>query len=118
MTLRSYITRASQLLLIFLGITFTSTLPLAAVTAEEEKPEAFVLGKGTNLGLWISQTKRKGEDRYNYIQEKDIAYIASLGFKHVRLPIDEKEMWHEDGSRDENAFQIMKNAVDWSLKHN
>jgi len=76
-----------------------------------------ILGKGTNLAHWLSQTKRNGEDRRPFITQKDIAYIAELGFDHVRLPIDEHQMWDDDGNRDEIAFEIMNDAIRWSLKH-
>ncbi|WND02708.1 glycoside hydrolase family 5 protein [Temperatibacter marinus] len=76
-----------------------------------------ILGKGTNLAHYISQTSRTGEDRRNFLSEKDIAYIASLGFDHVRLPIDEKQMWFEDGQKDAVAFQLMHNVIKWSLHH-
>ena len=43
--------------------------------------------------------------------------IAGLGFDHVRLPIDEMQMWAEDGTRDEGAFEIMHKAIKWSLEN-
>ncbi|MEJ2255805.1 MAG: cellulase family glycosylhydrolase, partial [Woeseiaceae bacterium] len=76
-----------------------------------------VLGKGTNLAHWLSQTTRRGEERRRFITADDIAYIARLGFDHVRLPIDEEHMWDEDGNRDDEAFAIMLDAVRWSLAH-
>ena len=79
--------------------------------------QEFELGRGTNLAHWLSQTKREGAERRAFLREKDIAFIAAQGFQHVRLPIDEKEMWFEDGTRDEDAFATMADAIDWSLKH-
>ena len=64
----------------------------ATLEANEEVPVQMILGKGTNLAHWLSQTKRTGEKRRLFIEEKDIAYIAELGFDHVRLPIDEMQM--------------------------
>jgi len=80
-------------------------------------PGPVVLGQGTNLAHWLSQTKRTGDERRQFIVAKDIAYIAELGFDHVRLPIDEEQMWYEDGSRDQDAFEILHDAIRWSLKH-
>jgi endoglucanase len=88
-----------------------------AALLESAPSTHMVLGKGTNLAHWLSQTRRTGEERRSFITEKDIAYIAELGFDHVRLPIDEMQMWHESGERDEDAFEIMHNAVRWSLKY-
>ena len=61
-----------------------STLLLAA----ETPPKQMILGKGTNLAHWLSQTRRTGE---------------------------EQQMWDVDGNRDEAAFEIMHNAIRWGL---
>jgi endoglucanase len=76
-----------------------------------------ILGKGTNLAHWLSQSQRRGEERRLFIDEDDIAYISELGFEHIRLPVDEQQMWDEDGNRDADAFEIMHNAIRWSLKY-
>ncbi|MEE4216231.1 MAG: glycoside hydrolase family 5 protein [Xanthomonadales bacterium] len=98
----------SAVILFFLGL---STPVLAADAA----PDPIILGQGTNLAHWLSQTRLSGEKRRNFITEKDIAYIAELGFEHVRMPIDEMQMWDEQGRRDEDAFEILHNAIRWSL---
>jgi endoglucanase len=92
-------------------------LPFSSGMAAGESPEQISLGKGTNLAHWLSQSRRQGEERRNFITEKDIAYIAGLGFDHVRMPIDEMHMWDEQGRRDEDAFEILHNAIRWSLGH-
>ena len=44
---------------------------------------------GVNLGGWLSQTADTSKAHYdNFITEEDIAYIASLGLDHVRVPVD------------------------------
>ena len=87
------------------------------VMASEASTSHMILGKGTNLAHWLSQTKSRGEKRRLFLQEKDIAYIAEQGFDHIRLPIDEQQMWDEDGNRDLDAFAIMHNAIQWGLKY-
>lgn len=89
--------------------------PLAGATEQQHAP--MILGEGTNLAHWLSQTRRTGAERRQFIVEDDIAYIADLGFDHVRLPIDEQQMWTEDGARDEDAFAALHDAVRWSLKY-
>ena len=88
-----------------------------SVVADNTGTGHIILGKGTNLAHWLSQTRRTGDARRDFITEKDIAYIAELGFDHVRLPLDEQQMWDKEGNRDEDAFAIMRNAIDWSLAH-
>ena len=101
--------------LISIGVVLVG-LCLPAMAADTV-PGPMVLGKGTNLAHWLSQTKRTGEDRQLFIREKDIAYISYLCFVLVRLPIDEEQMWDADGNRDEAAFEIMHDAVRWSLTY-
>ena len=45
--------------------------------------------KGVNLGGWISQFAAYDTEHFDtFITEKDIAFIAGLGFDHVRVPVD------------------------------
>lgn len=87
-------------------------------TTTKDTPSDFVLGKGTNLAHWLSQSKARGEQRAAFITEKDIEYIASLGFQHVRLPIDEEQMWDTTGTRYPEAFALMDSCITWSIRHN
>ncbi len=54
-----------------------------------------------------------GEARDKFITIVDIQNIAQIGFDHVRLPIDEEQMWDENGKRYNDAFQLMTNCIDW-----
>jgi endoglucanase len=76
----------------------------------------FKIKKGTNVGHWLSQSKARGEQREKFFTERDVKYIDSLGFDHIRLPIDEEQMWDETGRRNEDAFTLMKNCLDWCRK--
>lgn len=87
-------------------------------TAEKKVPqEKFKLGKGTNLAHFLSQSSRRGVERERFITEEDVEYIASLGFEHVRLPIDEMQMWDEEGNRYPEAWSLMDSCVTWAIRH-
>lgn len=75
--------------------------------------KTFEINRGTNLAHWLSQSRTRGEQRAMFITERDIRFIDSVGFDHVRLPIDEEQMWDENGNREEEAFTLMKNCLDW-----
>ena len=77
---------------------------------------SFKIKKGTNLAHWLSQSEARGEERARFITEKDIKFIDSLGFDHVRLPVDEVQMWDESGKRYDDAFALMKNCLEWCRK--
>jgi endoglucanase len=75
--------------------------------------ESFKIFRGTNVAHWLSQSQKRGEARAAFFTEKDVKYIDSLGFDHIRLPIDEEQMWDPSGKRYDDAFALMKNCIDW-----
>jgi len=52
----------------------------------------FELKRGVNLSHWLSQNFG-WSPKDSFITGKDIEFIASVGYDHVRIPIDEPEMW-------------------------
>jgi endoglucanase len=88
-------------------------------TAEEETHQQavasrpFTVKRGTNIAHWLSQSDRRGEERAEFFTQKDIAFIDSVGFDHIRLPIDEEQMWDENGNRNADAFELMNNCLEW-----
>ena len=36
-------------------------------------------------------------------------YIKSAGFDHIRLPVDEEQLWDSSGKRNDDAFQLLDN---------
>jgi endoglucanase len=80
-------------------------------------PAEFKIFKGTNIAHWLSQSDKRGAERDSFFQEKDVIMIKNLGFDHLRLPIDEEQMWDASGTRHEDAFKLMTNCLDWCAKH-
>lgn len=78
--------------------------------------EKFKLGTGVNVSHWLSQSDRRGEERAKQITKADFDSIKAMGFDHVRLPIDEVQMYDEKHNRHEDAFQLLKNALDWAME--
>ena len=79
-------------------------------------PSGFAIRRGINLSHWLSQCFG-WSPRATYITEDDIRFLARLGYDHVRIPIDEQEMWSEDGRPVEESFACLTRALDWSAKH-
>lgn len=88
---------------------------LTSVKGEELK--SFEIRRGVNLSHWLSQDFG-WEPKYTYIKESDIKFIADIGYDHVRLPIDEHEMWDENGVPIKEAFDHMTACLDWCAKYN
>ncbi|QMU29539.1 glycoside hydrolase family 5 protein [Adhaeribacter radiodurans] len=77
----------------------------------------FNIKRGTNISHWLSQSTRLGAERKAFFTEKDVANIASLGFDHIRLPIDEMQMWNEAGQKEPEAFALLHDALQWCQKY-
>lgn len=74
---------------------------------------SFSIRRGTNIAHWLSQSNRRGNERASFFTQKDIAYIKSAGFDHIRLPVDEEQLWDSAGKRYGDAFQLLDNCLNW-----
>ena len=92
-------------------------LLLSCETGSKKAFGKFEVKKGTNIAHWLSQSGRRGEKRREFFTEKDVQAIAAMGFDHIRLPIDEEQMWKEDGQRHADAFELLTNCLDWCADH-
>ncbi len=75
--------------------------------------ETFEIKRGINVAHWLSQSKRRGLEREQFFTRLDVERIASMGFDHIRLPIDEEQMWDAFGKRHNEAFQLLENCMKW-----
>lgn len=80
--------------------------------------ERFEIRLGTNAAHWLSQSRLRGQEREAFFTESDVEKIASYGFDHIRLPVDEEQLWDESGNRNVDAFALMTSCIDWCMKHN
>ena len=69
------------------------------------------LKRGINLGGFLSQCKHSEEHYQTFITYKDLEYIASLGFDHVRLPIDYNFFETEDEVYIPEHFEMLHGIV-------
>ena len=94
------------------GLSFNSPLGGGEAAAKPLNPSGFEIQRGINLSHWLSQDFGFAP-RNLFITENDIRFIAHIGYDHVRLPIDEKELWDEDGQPIEEAFALLNRALGW-----
>ena len=80
---------------------------------QQESSPSFEIHRGTNIAHWLSQSERRGEERAAFFTQKDIAFIDSVGFDHIRLPVDEEQLWDETGKRHEDAFALLTSCLTW-----
>lgn len=100
----------------------TIGIPLSAVQAQSPHssptPVRFVIRTGVNVSHWLSQSNKRGEERSAYITKADFDTIASLGFDHVRIPIDEVQMWDSSGHKEAEAFELLHHGIQWAIENN
>lgn len=85
-------------------------------SAKTDDDQSFDIERGVNLSHWLSQDFG-WEPKYAYINENDIRFIDSIGYDHVRIPIDEQELWDDNGKQIDIAFENLLNCLDWCEKY-
>ncbi len=80
-------------------------------------PSGFHIMRGVNLSHWLSQDFGWAP-KYTWIQEEDIRFIDSIGYDHVRIPVDEHELWDENGVPIQEAFYHLRKCLEWCQKYN
>jgi endoglucanase len=105
----------SLIFFVFVGLL---TVMCNAGDIADKTAKGFEIRTGVNVSHWLSQSKKRGDERKNYITKADFDTIASAGFDHVRIPIDEEQMWDEEGNKEKEAFGLLNNAIKWALEAN
>ena len=75
----------------------------------------FTIQKGINLSHWLSQVFG-WSPRATFITQTDISNIKQWGFDHLRLPIDEDQLWDENFNKNTEAFQYLHKCINWCLQ--
>lgn len=89
----------------------------SAQTVAEPAPASagvFSIKRGTNIAHWLSQSNRRGTERAAFFTQKDVQFIKSSGFDHIRLPVDEEQLWDANEKREEDAFRLLNNCLQWA----
>lgn len=104
----------NYLLLIFFSLFLISC---SSNVNKDQNNQSFELHKGVNLSHWLSQCFG-WSPRATFITEKDIKFIDSIGMDHVRIPIDEDQMWFENGEKNVESFNYLHTCINWCRKYN
>ncbi|KAA2240949.1 glycoside hydrolase family 5 protein [Chitinophaga agrisoli] len=78
---------------------------------------ALRLKRGTNISHWLSQSRQRGKERAAFFTEKDVSFITEHGFDHIRIPVDEEQLWAEDLTKVKEAFNLLHQALQWCYLH-
>ncbi|MDR2963007.1 MAG: glycoside hydrolase family 5 protein [Bacteroidales bacterium] len=77
----------------------------------------FAIDRGINISHWLSQEYTKNQ-RETFFTKDDVRLLDSLGFDHIRLPIDEENLWDEEGKPLAEGFDYVRKAIQWCLEYN
>ncbi len=99
--------------LIFLLSAFTLLIFQFGCSKSPESFATFTVKRGTNISHWLSQSDRRGEERKAWFTKTDVIYLTELGFDHLRIPIDEEQMWNEQNQMEPEAFELLNAALEW-----
>ncbi|MBK8806613.1 MAG: cellulase family glycosylhydrolase [Bacteroidales bacterium] len=77
-------------------------------------PQQFAAYKGVNIAHWLSQVFG-WSPRATFFTQEDVKLIKNLGFDHIRMPIDEEQLWTVDGKKIDTAFNYLKQSVEWCV---
>lgn len=99
-------------------ISLIAAIILSSCSNKPEESQQFEIKRGVNTSHWLSQSNKRGEERKQYMQLKDFEKIAEMGFDHVRIPVDEEQLWDEQGNKHPEAFQLLHQAIKWSFDNN
>jgi endoglucanase len=91
--------------------------PLLLFSCGQNK-NSFEIKNGLNISHWLSQSNQRGEARKTYFTRSDVEFIAGLGYDHIRIPIDEEQMFTEDGQKEPEAFALLHDALGWCAEFN
>jgi len=106
-------------LILFCSLLAFSCTENTTISSEQtdQPAETFSIHRGVNISHWLSQSGRRGEERRSYFTEDDVIFLAEAGFDHLRIPIDEEQLWDEAGNKEAEAFELLHNGLGWCQKH-
>lgn len=94
--------------------------PSAMVFAQDapRMPEGFNIQRGVNISHWLSQSGgRHGVAQADYFTEKDVALLADKGFDHIRIPVEEAELWDYREEKYKDAWALLHKAIGWCKQY-
>ena len=96
-----------------IGIFILSVLALSGCAGN--KPTEFDIHQGVNVGNWLSQSWVMGERRERIFTEEDMDLLVANGFDHIRLPVDEVQLFNQDMTLNESTVALIHKTIDGCL---
>jgi endoglucanase len=78
--------------------------------------KTFDIRRGVNISHWLSQSDRRGRPRRDWFGRDDMLRLRDAGLDHVRLPVDEEQLYTAGHDREGEAFDLLDAALDWAAE--
>jgi len=96
------------------SVCITSCLLVIALNIHAQSITPFAIRKGINISAWLSQSgNTTPAEKKAYFTEKEVKELAALGFDHIRLPVDEKQLFNLDGTKKIETFKLVHQVMKW-----
>jgi len=86
--------------------------------ARQVEITSFPIKRGINISHFLSQTERTVEERRQFFTQQDFEFLSRIGYDHIRLPVDEVQLWGEQGNKLPRGFALLHDAVTWARMYN
>lgn len=73
----------------------------------------FDIKKGVNVSHWLAASSKRGDERRNFFTQSEVQKLKAMGFDHLRLPVDEEQLFDKEGVIDEEALGLLKDCIGW-----
>jgi len=76
----------------------------------------FPIKVGTNLSGWLSTSGNNADtpkERAEFMNKSDIKWLADQGFDHVRIPVDEVNLYDENGMKRDSNWLLLRELLGW-----
>ena len=73
----------------------------------------FDIKKGVNVSHWLAASSKRGDERRNFFTQSEVQKLKAMGFDHLRLPVDEEQLFDKKGVIDEEALGLLKDCIGW-----
>jgi endoglucanase len=81
------------------------------------KATKFDIHQGVNIGNWLSQSWVMGERRAAIFTDEDIQLLVDNGFDHLRLPVDETQLFNRDMTLNESTVELIHKTIQSCIDH-
>ena len=75
------------------------------------KDVSFHITKGVSIGTWLTDNNAKIDDACKIFDVGDVDSLAKYGFDHIRIPVSESILFHNDGLLNRSVWALVHKII-------